>query len=35
MRPVTDADCNPDRVNAVVSGTSLVPDDVLALMFGG
>jgi len=35
MRPVTEADCNPDRVNAVVSGTSLVPDDVLALMFGG
>ena len=35
MRQVTDADCNPDRVNAVVSGTSLVPDNVLAEMFGG
>ena len=35
MRQVTDADCNPDRVNAVVSGTSLVPDSVLAEMFGG
>lgn len=33
MRQVTDADCNPDRVNAVVSGTSLVPDAVLAAMF--
>ena len=29
------ADCNPDRVNEVVSGTSLVPDSVLAEMFGG
>lgn len=35
MRQVTAADCNPDRVNEVVSGTSLVPDDVLQLMFGG
>lgn len=35
MRQVTAADCNPDRVNPVVSGTSLVPDEVLALMFGG
>lgn len=35
MREVTDADCDPDSVNPVVSGTSLVPDDVLALMFGG
>ena len=35
MRQVTDADCNPDRVNEVVSGTSLVPDSVLAEMFGG
>jgi ribose transport system substrate-binding protein len=35
MRQVTADDCNPDRVNPVVSGTSLVPDDVLALMFGG
>ena len=35
MRQITDADCNPDRVNEVVSGTSLVPDAVLAEMFGG
>ena len=35
MRQVTEADCNPDRVNEVVSGTSLVPDNVLAAMFGG
>lgn len=35
MRQVTDADCNPDRVNPVVSGTSLVPDNVLAAMFNG
>jgi hypothetical protein len=35
MRQVTAADCNPDRVNPVVSGTSLVPDSVLGLMFGG
>ncbi|MFP5331031.1 MAG: substrate-binding domain-containing protein [Acidimicrobiia bacterium] len=35
MRQVTEADCNPDRPNPVVSGTSLVPDDVLRLMFGG
>jgi hypothetical protein len=34
MRQVTTADCNPDRVNAVVSGTSLVPDALLALMYG-
>ncbi|HXJ62796.1 MAG TPA: substrate-binding domain-containing protein, partial [Actinomycetota bacterium] len=33
MRQVTDADCNPDRVTPTVSGTSLVPDNVLALMF--
>ena len=33
MRPVTEADCNPDRVNPYVSGTSLVPDPVLELMF--
>ena len=33
MRQVTEADCNPDRVNPVVSGTSLVPDEVLAVMF--
>ena len=35
MREVAEEDCNPDRANPVVSGTSLVPDDVLALMFGG
>ena len=35
MRQVSEADCNPDRVNEVVSGTSLVPDDVLAAMFAG
>ena len=33
MREVTEADCNPDRVNPYVSGTSLVPDPVLGLMF--
>ena len=33
MRQVTAADCNPDRVDPVVSGTSLVPDAVLAQMF--
>ena len=35
MRPVTEADCNPDRVNPFVSGTSLVPDSVLEVMFAG
>jgi hypothetical protein len=35
MRQVTASDCNPNRVNEVVSGTSLVPDNVLAEMFGG
>jgi len=35
MRQVTEADCDPDRVNEVVSGTSLAPDAVLAEMFGG
>ncbi|NND13920.1 MAG: substrate-binding domain-containing protein [Acidimicrobiia bacterium] len=35
MRQVTAADCNPDRVNEVVSGTSLAPDSVLQRMFGG
>jgi len=34
MREVTAEDCDPDRANEVVSGTSLVPDDVLQLMFG-
>jgi hypothetical protein len=33
MRKVTTADCNPNRVNPYVSGTSLVPDPVLQLMF--
>jgi ribose transport system substrate-binding protein len=33
MRQVTAADCNPDRVTPTVSGTSLVPDAVLALMY--
>ncbi len=33
MRLVTDADCDPDRVTPTVSGTSLVPADVLALMY--
>jgi ribose transport system substrate-binding protein len=33
MREVTAADCNPNRVNPYVSGTSLVPDSVLQLMF--
>lgn len=35
MREVTEDDCNPDRVNPYVSGTSLVPDEVLQLMFKG
>jgi ribose transport system substrate-binding protein len=35
MRQVTAADCNPDRPTPVVSGTSLVPDELLRLMFGG
>jgi hypothetical protein len=33
MREVTAADCHPDRVNPYVSGTSLVPDSILKLMF--
>jgi ribose transport system substrate-binding protein len=33
MREVTPADCNPDRVTPTVSNTSLVPDQVLALMY--
>lgn len=33
MREVTDSDCNPNRVTPTVSGTSLVPDSVLALMY--
>jgi hypothetical protein len=35
MRQVTADDCNPDRPNEAVSGTSLVPEDVLSLMFAG
>ena len=35
MRQVTAADCDADRATPAVSGTSLVPDAVLALMFGG
>ena len=34
MRQVTADDCDPDRANPVVSGTSLVPDELLTLMFG-
>ena len=33
MRQVTQDDCDPDRVTPTVSGTSLVPDEVLALMY--
>ena len=33
MREVTADDCNADRVTPTVSGTSLVPDEVLALMY--
>jgi len=33
MRQVTDADCDPNRVNEAVSGTSLAPDAVLQAMF--
>jgi hypothetical protein len=33
MREVTASDCNPDRVTPTVSNTSLVPDEVLALMY--
>lgn len=35
MRQVTAADCDPDRATPAVSGTSLVPDEVLSQMFGG
>ena len=35
MRQVTAADCNPNRATPAVSGTSLVPDNVLTEMFGG
>ena len=33
MRQVTDDDCDPDRVTPTVSGTSLVPSEVLAEMY--
>jgi ribose transport system substrate-binding protein len=33
MRQVTAADCDPNRVNEAVSGTSLAPDPVLQAMF--
>jgi ABC-type sugar transport system substrate-binding protein len=33
MREVTADDCNPDRATPTVSGTSLVPDEVLSQMF--
>jgi hypothetical protein len=35
MRQVTEADCDPNRVNEAVSGTSLAPDSVLQAMFAG
>ncbi|MGH2529808.1 MAG: substrate-binding domain-containing protein [Actinomycetota bacterium] len=35
MRQVTEADCDQDRPHASVSGTSLVPNEVLSLMFAG
>jgi ABC-type sugar transport system substrate-binding protein len=35
MRQVSADNCDPDRPNEVVSGTSLVPDEVLSIMFGG
>jgi hypothetical protein len=34
MRQVMADDCDPNRANPVVSGTSLVPDEILAMMFG-
>ncbi|HUF15728.1 MAG TPA: substrate-binding domain-containing protein [Acidimicrobiia bacterium] len=35
MRQVTADDCDQDRPNPVVSGTSLVPDTILQMMFSG
>jgi ribose transport system substrate-binding protein len=35
MRQVTEDDCDPDRAHEAVSGTSLVPDEVLRAVFGG
>jgi hypothetical protein len=34
MNQVTADNCDPNRANPVVSGTSLVPDEILAMMFG-
>ncbi len=33
MRQVTESDCDPDRVTPTVSGTSLVPSEVLSRMY--
>ena len=33
MREVTDSNCDPNRVTETVSGTSMVPDEVLATMY--
>jgi ribose transport system substrate-binding protein len=33
MREVTDSNCDPNRVTPTVSGTSMVPDEVLATMY--
>ncbi len=35
MRQVNAEDCDPDRATETVSGTSLVPDEVLQMMFSG
>jgi ABC-type sugar transport system substrate-binding protein len=35
MRQVTAADCDPNRANPVVSRTSLVPGELLGMMFAG
>jgi len=35
MRQVTADDCDLDRPHEAVSGTSLVPDEVLTQMFAG
>jgi hypothetical protein len=35
MQQVTADDCDQDRPNPVVSGTSLVPDTILQMMFSG
>jgi hypothetical protein len=33
MREITDDNCDPNRVTPTVSGTSMVPDEVLATMY--